>query len=170
MKKLLHEEIAHLTTLPAHALESRHEALFGRKPETNHRQFLFRKIAWRIQADREGGLSEATKELANAIAQEAPLRTRIMRNAAKRLAGMNSDQTATTVLPTDHDSRLPMPGGVIVKQFKGKTLVVKVLADGFEFRDRRYKSLSAIALDLTGTKWNGFVFFGVAKERNHGHR
>ena len=72
MKKLLHEEIAHLTTLPAHALESRHEALFGRKPETNHRQFLFRKIAWRIQADREGGLSEATKELANAIAQEAP--------------------------------------------------------------------------------------------------
>lgn len=170
MKKLLHEEIAHLTTLPAHALESRHEALFGRKPETNHRQFLFRKIAWRIQADREGGLSEATKELANALAQEAPLRTRIMRNAAKRLAGMNSDQTATTVLPTGHDSRLPMPGGVIVKQFKGETLVVKVLADGFEFRDRRYKSLSAIALDLTGTKWNGFVFFGVAKERNHGHR
>ena len=83
---------------------------------------------------------------------------------------MDPDQTATTVLPTGHDSRLPMPGGVIVKQFKGETLVVKVLADGFEFRDRRYKSLSAIALDLTGTKWNGFVFFGVAKECNHGRR
>ena len=170
MKKPLHEEIALLAALPAHALESRHEALFGRKPETNHRQFLFRKIAWRIQADREGGLSEATKELANAIAQEAPLRTRLITNAARRLAGMKPDQTTKTVLPSGHDSRLPMPGGVIVKQFKGETLVVKVLADGFEFRDRRYKSLSAIALDLTGTKWNGFVFFGVDKERNHGRR
>ncbi|MBM4225905.1 MAG: DUF2924 domain-containing protein [Gammaproteobacteria bacterium] len=170
MKKPLDEEIAQMATLSARALEARHESLFGRKPETNHRQFLFRKIAWRIQADREGGLSEATKEIANAIAQEAPLRTRLIRNAAKRLAGLDPEQTATTVLPTGHDSRLPMPGGVIVKQFKGETLVVKVLADGFEFRDRRYKSLSAIALDLTGTKWNGFVFFGVDKERSHGRR
>jgi hypothetical protein len=170
MKKTLQEEIADLAALPARALEARHEALFGRKPETNHRQFLFRKIAWRIQADREGGLSATTKELADAIAQEAPLRTRLIRNAAKRLAGLNPDQTAATVLPGGHDSRLPMPGGVIVKQFKGETLVVKVLADGFEFRDRHYKSLSAIALELTGTKWNGFVFFGIDKERNHGRR
>jgi hypothetical protein len=89
-------------------------------------------------------------------------------NAAKRLAGMAPDQTATTTLAPGHDSRLPMPGGVIVKQFKGETLVVKVTADGFEFRERRYKSLSAIALEITGTKWNGFVFFGIDKERNHG--
>ena len=121
--------------------------MFGRKPETNHRQFLLRKIAWRIQADREGGLSGA------------PLPTRLSRNAARRMAGMKPDQTATTLLPTGHDSRLPMPGGVIVKQFEGETLVVKVLADGFEFRDRGYRLQSAIALDLTVTQWNGFVFF-----------
>lgn len=170
MKNILHDEIAHLATLTARDLERRHEMLFGRKPETNHRQFLFRKIAWRIQAEREGGLSESTKQLAVAISQEAPLRTRMITNAAKRLAGMVPDQTATTTLAPGHDSRLPMPGGVIVKQFKGETLFVKVTADGFEFRDRRYTSLSAIALDVTGTKWNGFVFFGCNKERAHGRR
>lgn len=170
MKNILHDEIAHLATLTTRDLERRHEMLFGRKPETNHRQFLFRKIAWRIQAEREGGLSESTKQLAAAISQEAPLRTRMITNAAKRLAGMVPDQTATTTLAPGHDSRLPMPGGVIVKQFKGETLFVKVTADGFEFRDRRYTSLSAIAFDITGTKWNGFVFFGCNKERAHGRR
>ena len=170
MKNTLQDEIAHLATLTVRDLERRHEMLFGRKPETNHRQFLFRKIAWRIQAEREGGLSESTKQLAAAISQEAPLRTRMITNAAKRLAGMVPDQTATTTLAPGHDSRLPMPGGVIVKQFKGETLFVKVTADGFEFRDRRYTSLSAIAFDITGTKWNGFVFFGCNKERAHGRR
>ena len=170
MKNILHDEIAHLATLTVRDLERRHEMLFGRKPETNHRQFLFRKIAWRIQAEREGGLSESTKQLAAAISQEAPLRTRMITNAAKRLAGMVPDQTATTTLAPGHDSRLPMPGGVIVKQFKGETLFVKVTADGFEFRDRRYTSLSAIAFDITGTKWNGFVFFGCNKVRAHGRR
>jgi hypothetical protein len=168
MKNTPDEEIAHLGTLTARDLEKRHEILFGRKAETNHRLFLFRKVAWRVQADREGGLSEATKELANAIAQDAPLRSRVITNAAKRLAGLSPDQTATSTIAADHDSRLPMPGGVIVKQFKGETLVVKVTADGFEFRERRYRSLSAIALEITGTKWNGFVFFNVDKERTHG--
>ena len=170
MKNILHDEIAHLATLTVRDLERRHEMLFGRKPETNHRQFLFRKIAWRIQAEREGGLSESTKQLAAAISQEAPLRTRIITSVAKQLAGLPPEQRATTVLASGHDSRLPMPGGVIVKQFKGETLVVKVTANGFEFRERRYTSLSAIAFDITGTKWNGFVFFGCNKERAHGRR
>jgi hypothetical protein len=77
------------------------------------------------------------------------------------MAGMNPDQAATTLLPTGHDSRLPMPGGVIVKQFEGETLVVNVLAEGFEFRDRRYRWLSAMAFDLTGPQGNGFVFFSA---------
>jgi hypothetical protein len=75
------------------------------------------------------------------------------------MAGMNLEQTATTSLPTGHDSHLPMPGRVIVKQFEGETLVVKVLADGLEFRDRRYRLLSAMAWDLNITQWNGFVFY-----------
>ncbi len=67
-----------------------------------------------------------------------------------------------------HDSRLPMPGGVIVKEYRGETLVVKVTDTGFEFRDRRYTSLSAIAKEITGTKWNGYAFFQMTKEAPNG--
>jgi hypothetical protein len=61
-----------------------------------------------------------------------------------------------------------MPGSIIVKEHRGKTLVVHVLDDGFEYEGRRFASLSAIAKDITGTRWNGFVFFGLAKESKHG--
>ena len=63
-----------------------------------------------------------------------------------------------------------MPGGVIVKQFRGDTLVVKVTDLGFEYSNRRYTSLSAIALEITGTKWNGYLFFGLTKEATRGRR
>ena len=60
-----------------------------------------------------------------------------------------------------------MPGGWIMKHHKGKTHVVKVLDDGrFEYEDRRYKSLSAIAQQITGTKWNGLLFFGLTEKKN----
>ena len=78
------------------------------------------------------------------------------------------EESATCTITPGHDSRLPMPGGLIVKQFKDQTIVVKVLDDGFEYGDRRYGSLSAIAKEITGTKWNGFAFFGLGKEDTRG--
>ena len=54
--------------------------------------------------------------------------------------------------------------GAIVRRYKGKTLRVTVLADGFEFMGERFGSLSAIAKAVTGTHVNGFRFFGLAKE------
>jgi hypothetical protein len=57
-----------------------------------------------------------------------------------------------------------MPGSLIVKKYKADTIVVKVLDDGFEYDRRRFSSLSAIANEITGTRWNGFAFFGLEKE------
>jgi len=62
-----------------------------------------------------------------------------------------------------HDARLPLPGTLLVREYKGRDIVVKVLDGGFEFEDRRYKSLSAIAREVTGSKWNGYLFFGLKK-------
>jgi len=167
MKKTLRDRIAELAAMNVPALREEHRKLFGEEPASAHRQFLFRKIAWRLQADQEGGLSEAVRELARGIARDTPLRNRVITNAAKRLAGLPDDQTAITTIQPGHDSRLPMPGGLIVKQHKGETIVVKVLDDGrFEYGDRRYKSLSAIAQDITGTKWNGLLFFGLTEKKN----
>jgi hypothetical protein len=56
--------------------------------------------------------------------------------------------------------RLPEPGSILRRQFKGQTVIVQVLQEGFQHQDRFYKSLSAIARQVTGTRWNGYVFFG----------
>jgi hypothetical protein len=74
------------------------------------------------------------------------------------------EQTATTTVVQTRDARLPMPGSLIVKNYKAETLVVKVLNEGFEYDGRRFASLSAIACEITGTRWNGFAFFGLEKE------
>lgn len=78
--------------------------------------------------------------------------------------------TATTRLVCTHDSRLPMPGSLLMKEHRGETHVVKVLDNGFEYGGQVHRSLSAIAQQITGTKWNGFLFLAIAKEAAHGRR
>jgi hypothetical protein len=63
-----------------------------------------------------------------------------------------------------------MPGSLIVKNYKAETLVVKVLDDGFEYDGRRFPSLSAVAGEITGTRWNGFAFFGLVKGARRARR
>ena len=170
MKKPLRDQIHELAAMSVRDLQQQHRDVFGEEPESIHRQFLFRKIAWHLQAKEEAGLPEPVRDLARSIAQDAPLRNRVISNAQKRRAGLPIEQIATTTITPDHDSRLPMPGGVIVKQFRGETLVVKVTDLGFEYSNHRYTSLSAIAQEITGTKWNGYLFFGLTKEGTRGRR
>jgi len=170
MKKPLRDQIDELAAMSVAELEQQHLKLFGEEPASTHRQFLFRKIAWRLQADREGGLPESARDLARAIAKDVPLRNRVISNAGKRRAGFPIEQSVTTTITPGHDSRVPMPGGLIVKKVKDQTIVVKVVDGGFEYDDRRFKSLSAIAQEITGTKWNGFLFFGLTKENTRGRR
>ena len=160
MKKPIQARIDELAAMSVRALQQEYRKVFGAEPESAHRQFLFRKIAWQLQAKEEGGLPEPVRELAREIARNVALRNRVITNSIKQRAGL--------VIGPGHDSRLPMPGGVIVKEYRGETLVVKVTDTGFEFRDRRYTSLSAIAKEITGTKWNGYAFFQMTKEAPNG--
>jgi hypothetical protein len=63
-----------------------------------------------------------------------------------------------------NDPRLPRTGGFLTRRYKGTDIVVKVREEGFEYEGRLYRSLSAIAREVTGTKWNGFLFFGCAPD------
>ncbi|MCX6632908.1 MAG: DUF2924 domain-containing protein [Candidatus Solibacter sp.] len=161
-------EVARLATLTVPELRARHVELFGEPAKSHHKEFLARQMAWRVQAEAEGGLPEETRQLALALAREAPLRTRIESAAAGAVT--QSERTVTTRLAPNHDARLPMPGSLLVKEHKGQTHVVKVLDNGFDYNGQLYRSLSAIAREITGTKWNGFLFFGIAKEAEHGNR
>lgn len=59
------------------------------------------------------------------------------------------------------DIRLPPPGSMLRRAYKGRDLIVTILESGFEFEGRRYRSLSAIAKVVTGAHWNGLLFFGL---------
>jgi len=167
MKKTLRDRIAALAAMNLPALREEHRKVFGKEPVSSHRQFLFRKIAWRLQADAEGWQPDQVRELARGIARSSPLRNRVITNASKRRAGLPPEQTAVATIEPDHDPRLPMPGGWIMKQYKGRTHAVQVLDDGrFSYDDRQFKSLSAIAQEITGTKWNGLLFFGLTEKKN----
>jgi Protein of unknown function (DUF2924) len=157
-------EIADLPRLNAEQLQAVHLELFGAKHPIANCQHLRRKIAWHVQAAEEGGLAESVREYAIAVARGSQLRVRIAEGASRRRGGIPADRCTTTSVVSTHDSRVPLPGSLVVRQYKDRTLVVKVLDDGFEYEGRRFNSLSAIALEVTGTRWNGFAFFGLDKE------
>src|SRR5882757_3009293 len=103
-------EIGDLPTMNAPQLQAAHRGLFGAEHPIANCQHLRRKIAWHLQAAKEGGLPESDRQYAIAIARGAKLRLRISENASRRLAGVPLDQTVTTRLVQTRDARLPMPG------------------------------------------------------------
>ena len=157
----IEKELDRLEKMTVPELRRRHQELFGNFPRSNHRQFLLRQMAWKIQATREGGLPEDVRQYAIAIARNCPLRMRVAANVSRRAAGVPLDNAITTKLTSKHDSRLPLAGSLVIKEFKGVTHVVKVLDETFEYDGRRFGSLSAIAQEISGTKWNGYKFFGL---------
>ncbi|MBM3747109.1 MAG: DUF2924 domain-containing protein [Acidobacteria bacterium] len=158
-------EVDRLALMSPPDLHRMYRDLFGQDVPTSNSYFLRRKIAWHLQARAQGGLPDSARQHALAIARDAELRVRISENASRRHHGAPMDRVATTAVAPLHDSRLPLPGSLLVKEFQGETIVVKVLDEGFEFDGRHFRSLSAVAQAITGTKWNGYLFFQLTKEK-----
>jgi len=160
------KEIEHLRQATVTQLRARYLELFGQPSRSNHKQFLFRRVAWRLQALEYGELSEQARQRALALAQDIELRIK----APGQLLGTAQQMFVPTIKnrrPTGRDQRLPEPGRLLQREFKGQRVEVQVLEDGFQYQDRFYKSLSAIACQVTGTHWNGYAFFRV-RERSDG--
>src|SRR5664279_314889 len=146
-------QIEDLQRMTAPQLQAMHRELFGAEHRIANCQHLRRKIAWHMQAAKSGGLPESVRQYAIAIARGTELRSRISENASRRRAGVPQDQTVTMKVIQPRDARLPMPGSLVVKKYKDQTVVVRVLNEGFEYDGRRFASLSAIAGEITGTRW-----------------
>ena len=172
METAMRKEIDELSRMTVGQLRKKYLEVFGEQSRSNHKQFLFRRIAWRIQALAEGGLSERARRRALEIANDADLRIRAPRSRFGQDASLDPKLSVTRKIPGELDSRLPPPGSYLDREYKGRRIIVKVLADGFEFDNRLHRSLSAIAREVTGTKWNGFLFFNLAQteEANHGKK
>jgi len=133
--------------------------LHGQPVRTRHRQYLIRKLAWRIQANAMGDLSDRARKRARELANDADIR--VMAPKSLICPPQTGDSRSTTKRYTKRDPRIPAVGSAIVRQYKGKTIRVVVLdADqGFEYNGQRYRTLTAVAKVITGTHINGFRFF-----------
>jgi hypothetical protein len=161
------EEAAHLSRLTISGLRSRYEELYGDPTRSGNRDHLVRRILWRLQADREGGLSERARQRARELARDSDVRVREPRRLPA--SAPPTSMTVTGYLPRP-DRRIPAPGTILRKDYKGNIISVRVLPSGFEFEGVVYASLSAIANAVTGGHWNGARFFGLDRPTPRGGR
>jgi DNA invertase Pin-like site-specific DNA recombinase len=149
-------QIAELTRMGTEELRRRYHEVFCEEPRTAHKQHLVRRIAWRLQALSEGEVSERARRRALEIATDADVQTKLL----SQLPPLG--RTRGEARRTGRDVRLPV-GTLLSRAYHGRTVVAKVLGEGFEYEGQRYGSLSAVARPATGTRCNGRVFFGLAQ-------
>jgi hypothetical protein len=133
--------LAALQIATAAELRDQWRALFGREPPPYNRKFLESRLAYRIQELAYGGLRPETRARLEALGEQLDGGNVVLRRVRA-------------------DSR-PLPGTRLIREHGGVQHVVTVRADGFEYEGRPYRSLSAIARHITGTRWNGWTFFGL---------
>ena len=135
--------LAALKSAPMPTLKQQWRDLFDKEPPPYNRAFLESRLAYRIQELAYGGLRPETIERLDALADQfepAPAKRRV--SSADR----------------------PIPGTRLIREWQGTEHTVTVLVDGYEWQQRPYKSLSAIARAITGTRWNGWIFFGLKNQ------
>lgn len=159
-------EVKALDTMGVSELTAKYLEVFGEPPRSRNRMHLVRNIAWRIQERAFGGLSaEATARIA-LLQQEAPRRwaRRLLDPGLRELPPVAKKRPPPPRAPgAERDPRLPPPGTTLRRVYRGETHEVNVGEDDFEYRGQRFASLSKVALEITGTNWNGFAFFRLSK-------
>ncbi len=158
MELNVHKEVAAMQRLGAKQLRGRYAEVFGETTTANNKTWLIRRIAWRLQALAEGDLTERARRRAEELGNDADLRMNPPR--PKVADGTQATAAPAAVLPF-RDVRLPPVGSVLVRKYRGQTLQVRVLADGFEFEGAVHPSLSAVAKAITGSHCNGYLFFQI---------
>jgi hypothetical protein len=155
------KEVAALQWMTMAELKARYAEAFGEATHANNRAWVIKRLAWRLQALAEGDLSERAKQRAAELANDADLRMTPPRGTAEAIPA--EQRTATKTVRFEQDDRLPLPGTIITRTYKGRPVQVQVLRDGFEYDGQVYASLSAVARAITGSHCNGFHFFRMGQ-------
>jgi hypothetical protein len=146
------EEISELRAMDVAALVERYTAVFGKPPRVKHKDWLWRRIAWKIQEQRFGGLSEVAKRRLDELIAEIDLplgKGRTVRGKIEPPAKPGNPQIGTTLTRT----------------WRGKDLHVAIIEGGFAYEGVVYRSLSAVANAITGSHMSGRAFFGLAERK-----
>jgi hypothetical protein len=141
-------QLAALKTAPIGALKQKWRDLFESEPPPYNRRFLEHRLAYRIQELAYGGLKPKTLQRLHQLAEALD----------------GGDPKRRRQLAKDR----PIAGTRLIREYHGVEHCVTVCDDCFEYQGRPYKSLSAIARAITGTRWNGLIFFGLKNQRAPG--
>lgn len=133
--------LAALHTAPIADLKQQWRELYGKEPPPFSRSFITSRLAYRIQELAYGGLKPETRARLEALGEQLDGGNVVLRRIRA-------------------DSR-PLPGTRLIREWQGVQHVVTVRQHDFEFEGRPYQSLSSIARHITGTRWNGWTFFGL---------
>jgi hypothetical protein len=147
-------EMATLQRLSVGQLRQRFAQLFGEATAASNKTWLVKRLLWRMQALAEGDLSERARRRAAELARDADLRLNPPRTKTSTAA-----PPEPVSVPASVDPRLPPPGTILTRPYKGQQLQVQVRTDGFAYAGTVYPSLSAVAKAITGTHTNGYHFF-----------
>lgn len=136
--------LAALKTTPTSGLKAQWRDLFDSEPPPFNRRYLESRLAYRIQELAHGGLKPATVRRLERLGEE-------LDGGDRKKSRIRADA-------------MPITGTRLIREWQGVEHVVTVTSDGFEWQGRPYRSLSAIARAITGTRWNGWVFFGLKRQ------
>lgn len=139
--------LAALKAMSVNELKTEWQALYDAPAPNNSRNFLEGRLAYRIQELIYGGPDKQTRRLLDLLADEV--------------------EGTLTRKAQIADPRNPVVGTKLIREWDGVAHTVTVLREGFDWDGRRFKSLSAVARAITGTRWNGYRFFGL-RERKRG--
>jgi hypothetical protein len=171
-------EIAQLQKADLPELRTEYQKLFGKTSKSRNRKQLFNQIAQRLQENGQAVVKDSTRKPAGnsqvsaetqsgkstLTAKFEPKRKRMTPRQSVNKVKTPRKREARPVGATD--PRLPKAGTTITKKYKGKTVNVRVLEKGFTYDGKQFRSLSAVAKQVTGSIWNGYLFFGLIKRQN----
>jgi len=155
------KEIQALQRMTVGQLRVEWERLYNEPTRSRNKTYLWRRLAWRVQELAHGGLPDGTKQR---ILELAPATCSRPQMPPGYLPAPDEGPTPPGLTPT-RDPRLPAPGSTLVREYRGQTLRLQVLDDGFELDGVHYDSLSEAARVVTGQRWNGPLFWGLRERK-----
>lgn len=153
MKETVISQIMALKDASLAELQQKYEEVFGQATSSTSKTQIWRKISYRLQEVAYGGIpDEAKARIKDLIKEYDPINNKLVRP---------EDSPKEKKDALRRDRRLPIPGTIITKAYKGSKIELKVLEKGFEYNNKVYKSLTRIVQEITGSHWNGYAFFNL---------
>lgn len=146
------KQVAGLPKLTYDELRGMYVALYGKEPPAYNRDLIIKRLAYRLQEIAHGGLSDRVQQRLDEV---------LVENGYDENAMPTGVSKRQRKVMKDH----PVIGTVLVREWRGERYEVTSLRDGFEFKGRKYRSLSAIAAAITGAHQSGVAFFGLKPAR-----